>query len=112
MDTLLLDKALRTAAPVVQVQPELGVGDYTVDLTLTDAAGVQATAQLRFAIRDRTDRPPVDRPPVDGPPLERPRERPVVTPAPRPTEPPTTPAPRPTRPPVKRPRPPTRPIEG
>lgn len=62
MDILNLDKPLRTAAPLVQVQTGLAAGVYVVDLLIVDAAGVQASAQLTFEVQGRIVRPPI--PPI------------------------------------------------
>lgn len=117
MDTLSLDKPLRTAEPLVQLATDLAAGDYTVQLLVVDALGAQAVAQLSFALRDRPERPPIRPTPVDRPPVTEPRERPVGTPAPRPAGPtpaePRSPrAPRSPRPVAKRPKPPGGPADA
>lgn len=91
MDILNLDKALRTAASVVQVQTGLGIGVYDVELLVVDAAGEQATAQISFEIQGRVIvRPPIDVTPVVTPVVIDPVVvRPVVTPVT-----PVTPTPR------------------
>lgn len=74
MDILNLDKPLRTAASVVQVQDGLAAGVYVVDLLVVDAAGEQASAQITFEIQGRV----IVRPPIDVNPVVTPVVNPVV----------------------------------
>lgn len=112
MDILNLDKPLRTADPVVQVQTGLGMGVYDVELVIVDEAGQTSTAEISFEIQGRVIvRPPIDVNPVVTPvvtPVVRPVVvnpvvvRPVVTPATPVTPTPRAPAKRPA---IKKPKP-------
>lgn len=89
MDILNPGQPLRTAAPVVQVVSTLQPGAYDVEVVVTDAQGVQASARLSFQIQRRI---------VVGP---GPGPGPIDPPIRPPVDPPVTP---PIRPPIRRPR--------